>query len=265
VEHYNDGYSLIDQSLVLPEERFEQLLSLPASVYVAPWRSLWKEGLLGEVKIPESCTSTILKWEWEIEPISRAILNSNIRYVFCTSTGKRCPLKTFLFPDYVASDIVDLAPKSGVFFMGWNNNKLRNSIFSNYSGVFSVTLRDSYSSDERNKAHRNQFTEGLAKAEFSLCPKGVGSGTSRFWESLSAGAIPILVSDEFDLPPIWDWENTIIRVSEARAMYSRNVLYNSTLIPDKNSRREMCRKCAQFFKSPESVSLYIHSIVNERI
>lgn len=260
-----NGYSLLSEGEVIEEERFEALLDVPSCVYLAPWRSLWIAGKLDSVKIPESCTWSVLKWEWEIEEINRVLLNSNIKRLFCTSTGKKCPLPTFSYPDYVADDIVAAENKSGVFFMGWNNNKLRDTIFKDYSDRFSVIMRDSYAANERNKDYRKEFTEALARASFSMCPKGVGSGTRRFWESLRAGAIPVLVSDEFAPPEIWDWNSTIIRVPEKKALYCRNSLYNATIIKDEQNRRAQCLLASKFFSNPANISEYISNVTKQRI
>ncbi len=41
------------------------------------------------------------------------------------------------------------------------------------------------------------YLEELKKARFSVCPKGNGYDTMRFWESLAMGAIPIVLANEF--------------------------------------------------------------------
>jgi hypothetical protein len=259
---YSNGYSILSEKEILPEEKFEQTLSVCSNVYLAPWRSLLKCGKLHLIKIPPNCSATILKWEWEIDSISSLIQKSSISQIFCTSTGRRCPLRTFLYPDYVAPDIVDESPKSGVVFMGWRNNELRSRIFQDYSSVFSVTLRDSYASNESNANHRLEYTNSLARASVCLCPKGAGSGTRRFWESMAAGAVPLLVSDQMLLPKIWDWDSTIIRVSEARAMYSKDSLFNATITSSLEKKRDMCRKSHQFFSNPTNVSSYINNVIS---
>jgi len=259
-----NGYALLDESQVLPEEKFEaNFVGLSSRLYVAPWRSLFIAKKLNEVKIPTECTHTILRWEWEIPEINDVILRSNVKNVFCTSTGRRCPLKSYLYPDFVKPEIEDEEPKLGVFLMGWANNELRKSILKNYGGQFSVTLRDSYYNydESRNKARENEYVQGLSQCSFALCPKGVGSGTRRFWEALAAGAIPILISDEFELPNIWDWSNTIVRVSEKRALYVPNVLHHVTIFKGVEEKRKMCRLAHKFFSEPVNIRKYIKNVI----
>jgi len=252
---------MLCSNLVLPEERMEAALNLPKEVFVAPWRSLYFSGALDRVNIPEYCTHTILKWEWEIPEISEKILGSNIHTVFCTSTGKKCPLQTICYPDWVKPEIYSSEPKSGTFFIGWANNLLRRELVQKYSGrpEFSVKLRESYYNydSKRNKEFEKEYCDGLATSEFCLCPKGVGSGTRRFWEALAAGSIPILISDEFELPRCWDWDNTIIRLSEKKALYLNDALIHHTRIPNKAERKENCYKAHKFFTDPANISEYI--------
>jgi len=260
-EILNKYSAMLCSSLVLPEERMELSLRAPKEVFVVPWRSLHFSGALDRVHIPPYCTHTILKWEWEIPEISEKILNSNIHTVFCTSTGKKCPLKTICYPDWVKPEIYSAEPKSGTFFMGWANNQLRREIVQKYSGrpEFSVKLRESYYNydSKRNKEFEKEYCDGLASSEFCICPKGVGSGTRRFWEALAAGSIPILISDELELPRGWDWDSTIIRLSEKKALYLPDALVHYTRIPNKALRKENCYKAHEFFSSPERVSEYI--------
>jgi hypothetical protein len=42
-----------------------------------------------------------------------------------------------------------------------------------------------------------EYMEGLSKAYFSACPLGNGYDSLRFWESLSVGAIPLVLSSPF--------------------------------------------------------------------
>jgi len=59
-----------------------------------------------------------------------------------------------------------------------------------------------------------EYKDKLERSRFSLCPRGSAPSSIRFWESLSAGAIPVLISDYWNLP-VWDWDNTIVRIKEA--------------------------------------------------
>lgn len=63
--------------------------------------------------------------------------------------------------------------------------------------------------------NQNEYRNILARSRYSLCPRGTGASTIRFWESLQAGAIPVLLSDAMKLPDRWDWNKTILRIAES--------------------------------------------------
>lgn len=46
------------------------------------------------------------------------------------------------------------------------------------------------------------YTRLLFLSRFSLCPSGSGPNSIRLWESLAAGAIPVILSDRLELPPL---------------------------------------------------------------
>lgn len=61
----------------------------------------------------------------------------------------------------------------------------------------------------------NEYRLLLEASTFSLCPSGAGPNSIRLWESLGAGAIPVLISDTLRLPGPKDiWTNAIVRVPE---------------------------------------------------
>ncbi|SOC06871.1 exostosin domain-containing protein [Rhodobacter maris] len=51
-----------------------------------------------------------------------------------------------------------------------------------------------------NKSHSDQFRISLAQSVFSLCPSGSGPNSIRLWESLGAGAIPVILADTYAPP-----------------------------------------------------------------
>jgi len=66
--------------------------------------------------------------------------------------------------------------------------------------------------DERE----NEYRDILARSIFSLCPSGSGPNTIRLWESLYAGAIPVILSDDLILPDeeCFEWDRCVIRIPE---------------------------------------------------
>jgi hypothetical protein len=58
------------------------------------------------------------------------------------------------------------------------------------------------------------YAETILASDFVLCPRGAGSGTMRFFEVMAAGVAPVLISDDYELPPGPDWDKFLIRVRE---------------------------------------------------
>lgn len=68
-----------------------------------------------------------------------------------------------------------------------------------------------------------KYNRLLSESLFSLCPAGAGPNTLRFWESLGAGSIPVLLSDQYELPNlefqgqgIEVWQQAIVIQPEAK-------------------------------------------------
>jgi len=71
-----------------------------------------------------------------------------------------------------------------------------------------------YLKDEKLDQHTHEYQDILVRSRFALCPRGTGASTIRFWESLQAGAIPVLIADDMRLPNFFDWNQCVIRVKE---------------------------------------------------
>lgn len=62
-----------------------------------------------------------------------------------------------------------------------------------------------------------EFTDTLKRSDFSLCPSGSGPNSIRLWETLGAGAIPVIMADTLDLPGSRAlWERAAVFCNEDR-------------------------------------------------
>jgi len=68
-------------------------------------------------------------------------------------------------------------------------------------------------SKNAKQAEEREYQDILQRSRYSLCPRGSSVSSVRFWESLHAQAIPILISDNWVLPD-WDWDNTVLKITE---------------------------------------------------
>ena len=107
-----------------------------------------------------------------------------------------------------------------ISFVGtYTSHSIRHRMLNRINGD-NIIYRDSYHIDSNSfsienyrQKEENEYQDILERSRFSLCPRGSSPSSVRFWESLAAGAIPILISDNWVLPD-WDWDNTIIVISE---------------------------------------------------
>ena len=97
--------------------------------------------------------------------------------------------------------------------------------------------------DKKHIDNKTKYNELLLKSKFSLCPSGAGPSSIRFYESLAVGSIPVLLSDDLDLPYNIDWDNTIIKIKEKDIKNIENILKNI----DKNRIQELKINCINVY------------------
>ena len=134
--------------------------------------------------------------------------------------GSDTPFEVFPFPHYVYN-IGHREENKNLLcsFVGEIPNHTRKTLFKNYVGKQGYYIKGKIDfhfkqSDLREKQAAQNYRDILNRSRFSACPRGFGPGTIRFWESLSYGAVPVLICDSCLLPPLWDWDKTIVRISE---------------------------------------------------
>ena len=105
-------------------------------------------------------------------------------------------------------------------FIGFSkSHPLRQELFSKIKNEH-IILKDEYHFNDPQKPlagsiSDEQYKDILERSIFSLCPRGSSINSFRFWESLAAGAIPILIADDW-LMPKFNWNETLIRIPQNR-------------------------------------------------
>ena len=70
-------------------------------------------------------------------------------------------------------------------------------------------------SDEQLLLQRKKYLTVLRQSRFVLCPAGVGASSIRMYEALRCGAVPVVISDDWQSPCGVDLDGAIVRVSES--------------------------------------------------
>ncbi len=105
-----------------------------------------------------------------------------------------------------------------------SNPPLREAVVAGFSGCERTVCRvnDNYFhvlSDEERQALSESYWQLLSEAQFSLCPRGDNCRSVRFYESLAAGCIPVVLANGAELPlqNLLPWDDVLVRVPEADA------------------------------------------------
>lgn len=68
--------------------------------------------------------------------------------------------------------------------------------------------------DHKPKDMQLQYAALLADSKFVLCPKGIGTSSIRLFETLQAGRVPVIISDEWVAPAGPDWNRFAVFIRE---------------------------------------------------
>ena len=109
-------------------------------------------------------------------------------------------------------------------FEGTRSSRLRRTLFGLDVDPAEAVITDTsrrYShfdqSAEGRAAGQRRYVETMRRSRFVLCPRGVGTGTLRLFESMSLGVAPVLLSDRYVLPRGPAWEGFLVRLGERHA------------------------------------------------
>ncbi|BCM94344.1 hypothetical protein IAD21_06251 [Abditibacteriota bacterium] len=72
-------------------------------------------------------------------------------------------------------------------------------------------------SEYQHKIHQQKehYKSVVARSKFVLCPRGWGTSSFRLYETLAAGRVPVIISDEWVPSPCENWEACSVRVPES--------------------------------------------------
>lgn len=80
--------------------------------------------------------------------------------------------------------------------------------------------------DKRKSLMRNEYVASVFENAYSLCVRGTGNWSYRFFETLSAGRIPVLIDTDSALPleAMIDWDRHVCRIPLASLGRSAEIL-----------------------------------------
>jgi hypothetical protein len=105
-------------------------------------------------------------------------------------------------------------------FQGGSTSLLRKRLFNlkfDRADVLIENTSNYFHWDDSQPNRRDRqlaYAETVAASHFVLCPRGAGAGSIRFFEVMAAGIAPVLLSDDYELPPGPAWDTFLLRVAE---------------------------------------------------
>ena len=135
--------------------------------------------------------------------VSYAYVSHNGRYTnpFVESTSSATKTLLFSFQGGSTSLL-----RKRLFNLTWQRTDV---LIENTSAYFHWDLTQAGREDRQRR-----YASILARSHFVLCPRGAGAGSIRLFEVMSAGVAPVLLSDDYLLPPHVDWDSFLLRIPE---------------------------------------------------
>lgn len=101
---------------------------------------------------------------------------------------------------------------------------------------------------EKHTAATRRYNEVLSDSVFSLCPEGAGPNTLRLWESLAAGAIPVVLADAWVPPDLPGYDQTMEDACLFISQGSMADLFSTLRAIDPGQIAEMQRACFEVYR-----------------
>lgn len=196
-------------------------------------------------------------------------LNFQQRPVFCPHTTKNLAQRNFFPLPHFACNIDEnkvLPWKNRTYlsnFQGsYRTHPIRNKVTKSISKLKNVKVVDTgaWFFEQKNRLEKkHSYIDLLGSSKTTLCPRGTGPSSIRFWESLAMGSVPILIADNLELPfeEHINWDEFVIRVPEAKAHQV------SDFIPSSKYLKEMSEKGREIYKNNFSNQNLYKSVVNK--
>ncbi len=234
---------------------------LPDSInYLAiPWAVLINTKQLEKVpKIKINGGFTICQ-HIHYEKIIPLLKKIGIDVLFTPHVNKKYDGVTVLpFPHLAVNGIMPNSNKNLWYsFIGYNTHWTRKFIFDNYSSKNNniiIERKQWHFNGKNQKEEQEEYQDVLARSRFSLCPRGTGASTLRFWESLQAGAIPVIIADDMQLPTNFDWNLCTLQIPEKNINQLEQFLSKISQERE-NAMRKQCLEAYALFSGNNFVKI----------
>jgi hypothetical protein len=99
-----------------------------------------------------------------------------------------------------------------------------------------------------------EYANLLSNSKFVLCPKGIGTSSARLFETMQAGRVPVIISDNWVRPKGPNWEDIAIFVPENQVEQIPAILEREEA--NWNIKSALVRKAWEDYFAPDAVFNY---------
>lgn len=117
-----------------------------------------------------------------------------------------------------------------------------------------ITSDQKMYSDQKPQDLQIQYADLIANTKFILCPKGIGTSSIRLFETMQAGRVPVIISDDWVRPAGPTWEEFAIFIPEDKVHTIPAVLEREEINWAIKSR--LARKAWEDYFAPDSLFNY---------
>lgn len=112
---------------------------------------------------------------------------------------------------------------------------------------------------------REMYMKNILNSHFTICDRGAGNFTMRFWHVLSLGRVPILVEDDMVWPFVQeiDWDRICVRTQDPLDLLERTLAFYHTRPPEETQR--LCRETYQRYFSQKNYLDKVLSTILEKL
>jgi hypothetical protein len=121
-------------------------------------------------------------------------------------------------------------------------------------------------SENEKTQQRIEYIKNIVDSDYTLCARGAGNFSFRFYETLSCGRIPLFINTDCALPfdDFIDWNKFCVWIEETEIPEISDILLHyHTHISDREFRETqlLCRKIWEEYLSPEGFFQNVHNLL----
>lgn len=179
--------------------------------------------------------SRLRQHPWVKQYRDKVFMYNEVDYPWCALPGLYCSMpsadfqssRQMAFPylstlnPHVSSIHAQNSPRHFLFgFVGSASHKSRRDILALKrtnagAGIHDTSDFDAWKCPDMHQATPcSLYADTMAKSLYVLCPRGLGTSSSRLFETLEAGRAPVIVSDNWVAPEHIDW-SFAVRIAES--------------------------------------------------